>query len=67
MFLDITGKLLTGGERGLLGLAFHPQYATNGRFFVYYTENGGVNNVVAEYARSAGDPNVADAASTEAT
>lgn len=36
-FLDLTGIVATGGERGLLGLAFHPQYATNGYFFVYYT------------------------------
>jgi glucose/arabinose dehydrogenase len=66
-FLDITTTVqnsgFAGDEEGMLGLAFHPDYATNGRFFVYYTENGGVNNVVAEYARSAGDPNVADAAS----
>src|SRR5262249_42544871 len=36
-FLDIHTKILAGGERGLLGLAFHPQYALNRRFFVYYT------------------------------
>jgi hypothetical protein len=43
-----------GDERGLLGLAFHPQYATNGRFFVYYTEQIGTpgDQVLAEYARS---------------
>src|SRR6476620_7065152 len=35
-FLNITTQVLSGGERGLLGLAFHPQYQTNGRFFVYY-------------------------------
>src|SRR5262249_5065595 len=33
-FLDITPKVVSGGEQGLLGLAFHPQYSTNGRFFV---------------------------------
>lgn len=37
-FLDITDRVLAGGiEQGLLGLAFHPDYANNGRFFVYYT------------------------------
>jgi glucose/arabinose dehydrogenase len=60
-FLDISaGSIIdAGGEQGLLGLAFHPDYAANGRFFVYYTANGG-NNVVAEYRRSAGNPDVAD-------
>ena len=38
VFLDIRGKVLsTANERGLLGLAFHPQYSGNGRFFVFYT------------------------------
>src|SRR5262245_10901346 len=36
VFLDIVSKVLSGGERGLLGLAFHPKYSVNGRFFVYY-------------------------------
>lgn len=36
-FLDITSKVLSGGERGLLSVAFHPQYATNRFFYVYYT------------------------------
>lgn len=49
----------TTGERGLLGLAFHPQYAVNGRFFVYYTDGDG-DTVVAEYLRSQADPNLAD-------
>jgi glucose/arabinose dehydrogenase len=35
LFLDIQAKVVAGGEQGLLGLAFHPQYSTNGRFFVY--------------------------------
>ena len=58
-FLDIHTRLATGGERGLLGLAFHPQYAANGRFFVYYTRAGDGALVIAEYHVSA-DPNVAD-------
>src|SRR5689334_15318196 len=36
-FLDISARVLSGGERGLLGMAFHPDYATNGFFYVYYT------------------------------
>ena len=43
LFLDIDAKVLSGGERGLLGLAFHPQYASNGRFFVYYTRDSAVS------------------------
>jgi glucose/arabinose dehydrogenase len=50
-FLDIRSLVLDGGERGLLGLAFHPQYASNGRFYVHYTNNSG-NHVIAEYRRS---------------
>lgn len=51
----------TAGEQGLLGLAFHPDYAANGRFFVNYTGpvDGEVSTVVAEYRVSA-DPNVAE-------
>ena len=40
-FLDIVGRVGSGGERGLLGLAFHPRYAENGRFFVNYTDHAG--------------------------
>ncbi len=59
-FLDITALTTKGGEQGLLGLAFHPAYATNGRFYVDYTDVDG-NTVVAEYVRSAADPTVAGA------
>ena len=51
-FLDITGRVLSGGERGLLGLAFHPRYASNGRFFVNYTDRSGDTHV-AEFRVSA--------------
>ncbi len=61
-FLDLSALVSTSGERGLLGLAFHPAYGDNGRFFVHYTDGGGANRVV-EYAVSAGDPNRADPAS----
>ena len=65
-FLDIQAVVSFGGERGLLGLAFHPQYVTNGRFFVFYTSkalNGLANGdvAIARYQRSATDANLADA------
>jgi glucose/arabinose dehydrogenase len=40
-FLDVSSKTSAGGERGLLGLAFHPDYASNGRFYVNYTDRNG--------------------------
>ena len=40
-FLDISSSISSGGERGLLGLAFHPGYASNGRFYVNYTDTVG--------------------------
>ena len=60
VFLDIRGKIAAEGEQGLLGLAFHPQYARSGRFFVFYTRAGDGAIVIAEYNVSA-DPNIADA------
>lgn len=58
-FLDITDRVgSSGNEQGLLGLAFHPQYAQNGRFFVNYTDNNG-HNVIARFNVSS-DPNLAD-------
>lgn len=73
-FLDLRSRLVTlqdgFDERGLLGLAFHPDYATNGRFFVYYSAPlrsgapAGFDHTshVSEFVVS-GDPDVADAAS----
>ena len=58
-FLDISALVSCCGERGLLGLAFHPDYATNGFFYVDYTNVAG-NTVVARYEVSPTDPNVAD-------
>ena len=58
-FLDIRGVVgSSGSEQGLLGLAFHPRYRENGRFFVNYTDRNG-DTVIAEY-RASGDPNAAD-------
>src|SRR5262249_47287517 len=60
-FLDVRSIIVSGGEQGLLGLAFHPNYVQNGRFFVAYTATNG-DNTVAEYHVSA-DPNQADSSS----
>ncbi len=62
-FLDIDSLVNSGGERGLLGLAFAPDYATSGDFYVSYSDNGG-DTVIARYGVSAGDVNVADSAET---
>jgi glucose/arabinose dehydrogenase len=61
-FLDIHTKISTGGERGLLGLAFHPQYASNGFFFVYFTNTNG--DIQVERYHVSSNPDVADAASS---
>ncbi len=61
-FLDISGLVSTGNEQGLLGLAFHPQYASNGRFFVNYTNRAGAT-IVAQFKVSTANPNVANPAS----
>jgi glucose/arabinose dehydrogenase len=65
VFLDITSLVLSsGGEQGLLGLAFHPNYSSNGYFYVCYT--AGISpgsSVVARYTRSADNPLLADPAS----
>jgi glucose/arabinose dehydrogenase len=60
VFLDIQPLVKSGGEQGLLGLAFHPMSATNRRFFVYYSQVPDGTEVIAEYHTSATDPNLAD-------
>ena len=61
-FLNLRGSITSGGERGLLGLAFPPDYATTRRFYVNFTDLNG-NTVIARFRRSAGNPLVADAGS----
>jgi autotransporter-associated beta strand protein len=61
-FLTVPG-LSTGSEQGLLGLAFDPNYATNGRFYVDYTDSSG-NTQVRRYERSGSDSNLANPASS---
>ena len=61
-FLDISNRVSCCGERGLLGLAFAPDYQSSGLFYVDYTDTNG-DTRVAEYRRSARNANVADPAS----
>ncbi|HEY8370908.1 MAG TPA: PQQ-dependent sugar dehydrogenase, partial [Thermodesulfobacteriota bacterium] len=61
-FLDISALVSKGGEQGLLGLAFHPDYRDNRRFFVNYTDTEGDTQVV-RYEAFADRPNEADPAS----
>ena len=58
-FLDLSAKTSAGGERGLLSMAFAPDYARSGRFYVDYTDTEG-NTRVVEYRRAASDPDRAD-------
>jgi len=59
-FLNLPGGVSTGNEQGLLGLAFHPNYDTNGLFYVNFTDNNGVTQVQ-EFTRQTAD--IADASS----
>jgi glucose/arabinose dehydrogenase len=63
-FLDITRKVGDGGERGLLSVAFHPQYRVNGFLFVNYTNNSG-DTRIERYTVSAADRNTADPATAK--
>jgi len=69
LFLDITAKVDTFFEGGLQGLAFHPDFQSNGFFYVNYTADGSggdsLTTVIERYQVSALDPNEADAASAE--
>lgn len=58
-FLDIAGLITSGGEEGLLGMAFDPNYGANGRVYVFYTNTNG-DEVIARYQRSLVNPNLAD-------
>ena len=62
-FLDIHDSVISGGELGLLGLAFHPQFATNGFFYVDYTRNNPLRTVISRFHVSNSNPDSADPAS----
>lgn len=69
VFLNLAGQTVSGGEQGMLGLAFHPRYSENGRFFVFRTARTGpsgvrvLHDVLSEFRVSATNPNFADPAS----
>ena len=58
-FLNLSAEVTAGGEQGLLSMAFAPDYAASGRFYVYFTDRGG-DQRVQEFRRSSGSPNRAD-------
>jgi glucose/arabinose dehydrogenase len=58
-FLDIAAQVTAGGEQGLLGLAFHPSFPDDPRFFVYYTNDGG-DQVVSQFIVATPDADQAD-------
>ncbi len=62
-YLDLSTKVDTGGERGLLGLAFDPNYASNGRFYVDYIDKSSLSTTVAVYTASNPGAGAADASS----
>ena len=58
-FLNISGQISNGSEQGLLGLAFHPNYANNGYFYVNYTKTNG-DTQVSRFSVDPGNPDLAD-------
>jgi hypothetical protein len=63
-FLDISGRILSGGEQGLLGVAFPAGFATGRHFYVSYTDTGGTS-VISRFWLATGNNNLADANSEE--
>jgi glucose/arabinose dehydrogenase len=60
VFLDISNKIISGGEKGLLGIAFHPSYTENGYFYLYYTKGNPLKSVISQFQVSKHDPNLAN-------
>ena len=60
VFLNVASKIVSGGERGLLGLTFHRDFSNNRRFFINYTRQGDGATVIAEYQALLSNPNLAD-------
>jgi glucose/arabinose dehydrogenase len=63
IFLNVTNKIITGSEQGLLGLAFHPNYSANRFFYVNYTRVGDGATIVSRFTTQSGNPNKADSLS----
>jgi hypothetical protein len=61
-FLDISSRVVYGGERGLLGIAFHPDYKSNGYFYVNYVGKGDSTHI-SRFSVSAGNPDFAEPSS----
>ncbi len=57
-FLDWSSEVSTGGERGLLGLAFHPNYTSNGYFYIYYTDEASGDSVISRLSVNSTDINL---------
>jgi glucose/arabinose dehydrogenase len=60
VFLDISSQVLFGGEQGLLGLAFHPNYTENGYFYINYVTDNPHQTIIARYSAMTNDPNQAN-------
>ena len=65
LFLDLRNKILYGGEQGLLGLAFHPNYKNNGYFYLDYTIDNPRRTIISRYKVLADNPSKADPGSEE--
>ena len=59
-FLNIISRVASGGEEGLLGLAFHPDFETNGYFYLDYTTTGALRTRISRFNLDAANPDVAD-------
>ncbi|MFX1476514.1 MAG: PQQ-dependent sugar dehydrogenase [Promethearchaeota archaeon] len=63
IFLDLSTDVISGGERGLLGLTFDPNFTINGYFYVYYTKSGTGNSIVSRFKISSVNDNLANKSS----
>jgi glucose/arabinose dehydrogenase len=59
-FMNVSSKIIYGGERGLLGMAFHPEYETNGYFYLNYTRTGPLTSVISRFSVKPDNPEEAD-------
>jgi len=64
-FLDVRANIVAGGLRGLLGFALHPDFASNGYFYINATRKSDGASLITRYTVSPSDPNVADPGSRE--